>query len=152
MPTMTDAAIWQEIDTDPLAVGYAALGDVDAAAVLNSLTGHGAGSVPWGDVTHAQFVAIFAAPLAGVPSLSAALQAKWQWYHAMLSETDVVTMSLPIMQGIVGEFVTDLLATQQEIDAAKSRAACRAEVLWGAGSSPTWQDIARVRNVNGRAS
>lgn len=143
----TIAALAAELAADPQGLGYAAntgvANDAANAALLNALTGNGAGTITVSTIDRNSFLNITtpaAVRLAvGLGSdnetqLSAGVVAKWSAVLAQARAADDGSQ-IPV-DGIsaLGNPVTDLVMLESELAALTTRIGSRAEVLWGQGT------------------
>lgn len=150
---MTPAELNAEIQTDPMALGYAPfvnVSDNGIAALLNALTGQGAATIALktqskGAVLRGIIPALdqlaSGLTLANAP-ISSQVTQKWtNRFAALRSGDDSIVLDVNIL-GLLGQLVTDGLTTQPYIDAFTKRTGSRAEVLWGAGTNIQPHDVA----------
>lgn len=141
---MTPAALKTEIQSDPLALGYAAFiasgNDMVLAALLNAITGPGAATISRTAVTRGALLRGIIPALdqlaSGVDSVGVAIppatSAKWRnRFDALRASDSEVALDAPL-GGMLQQLVTDKLTSQPYIDAITKRTGSRAEVLFGA--------------------
>ena len=137
-------ALATELIKDPLKVGYAPLiasgSDTDLAALLNALTGPGAGTVPGDPISAADFVSkIAAVELISLTSLQ-------------LTQVQIVTaaqqikVAAPEVQKWIANTWPSNTApsTNAALSALVSRIGSRAEVLFGNGTVISDSDISKA--------
>ena len=145
-------ALKTELQTDPKSLGYASLitaGNTAALAnLLNATTGNGASTVALTTIDHDDFVAdILPDVLTVLPTLSATIQTKWQTILQQFSTSSEVLLTNATTQQLLGEAVTDGLATQAQVTAWTTRTCSRAEVLFGAGTVVAQSDVMMALGV-----
>ncbi len=153
---MDYTALKSELLTDPAKVGYASYmpagmpaNTAAIANLLNAATGPGAGVVALATIDHDDFVAdILPAVLTTLPTLSTALQTKWNTILAQFSTSSEVLLTNATTQTLLSGAVTDGLATQAQVTAWTTRAGSRAEVLFGAGTVAAQSDVMAALGVN----
>jgi hypothetical protein len=145
------SALKAELDTDPLALGYAALvtaGDDPAICeILNAATGEGVGAVAMTDRTKGEFLLAVAPAVLGLASLSDTLQRKWDRMLGLLTATDTVEVGHPGVSALLDVAVIDGVLTADQKAAILTRPGSRAEVLFGPGVTVTPFDAGSARNL-----
>lgn len=144
---MDTAALHAELTTDPMSVGYASAlsagNDAHCAAMLNALTGPGAGNVTLSSMSHDEFALMIAPAVFALGQSTQTLQTKWTPMLNLISGVTTVDLN-PSILGIVGQLVTDGLMAQAQIDDGITRPGSRAEILWGVGTVVQWIDVAHA--------
>ena len=85
--------------------------------------------------------------LSGIAALNGAntaMQNKWDRFLMVIKGLGGIRTSLPAVQSLLGQLVTDGLMTQQQIDAFVKRLASRGEVLLGTGIVISINDVAQT--------
>ena len=147
---LTDAALWTELHTDPLALGYASRTDVPAETLLNAKSYSSVLSV----MAREPFIYLISDMLFRVNSLpdtnssKAPLIALYTAQSALMGVVSNVIINSAAMQATFGLLIASGVTTQTEITALTSLPASRAEILWGAGTHVSYLDIGRVRVQN----
>lgn len=140
-----------ELQTDPVAMGYAAYlpgNPVGCALLLNSMASPGVASIavislPKGSVILA-IVPVLDQLATGITLAGAAIPqaiiTKWQQrFQALQAATDPLYIA-PLVP-MFNQAVTDGLTTSAYVQAITHRNGSRTEVLFGAGITVTWQDV-----------
>ena len=144
---MDYSALKTELTTDPKGLGYAAslasTNDVQTAALINAATGPGAAVVPLVSLSHGDFAMLIAPVVMGLSTATAALQAKWAPMLQLLGGVNTVNLTSEVM-GMLDDLSTDFPTPfpASAVTAATTKEGSRAEVLWGAGTVISWQDVA----------
>ena len=141
---MNTAQLKTELTTDPNGLGYAGKADAQLAALLNSFTGPGAAVVAIASMARSDFLLGIAPATFVLPSLSAALQSKWDRILSLARSADQINVASATVQALLATAVSDGVLTQAQSDAISKRTGSRAEVLFGAGTSVSELDIARA--------
>ena len=139
-------ALRAEIANDPAALGYAAnvtLGsDSGVAALLNA---PGASRINRGIVTTEVFLSDFGAQIAAIRSdnpagVKAGFSAVWD----LLTVPRTIDYGHPVVQGALANMVAAGVGglTSAQVSTTTTRAASRAEVLFGAGVAVSSNDVA----------
>lgn len=146
------AELATELTTDPAALGYAAhlnISDNAIADMLNSTTGTGAAVIMLARQSKAAIITGLIPALdqlaAGIgyagAQIDAPMRQKWlQRFDALRSGNDSIDLT-PQFMGMLGQLVSDGIISQPYIDAFTRRTGSRAEVLWGAGTTITPDDV-----------
>lgn len=134
------ASLQSEVTLNPAALQYVGSTDAQIAAILNTATPT---QVPLTNVTFSQLLNLIAVAdldtLASTASTNNALQ--------LLSLAGNLDCSKPNIQAlVVHAFSTTSPSTQVAIQAGLGKSGTRAEVLWGAGTVITEQQIGLARN------
>lgn len=144
---ISDDALWQEINGDPLGRGYAALTDAPCADLLNAK----AYALTVSEIPVTQFEYIVSDLLAAVDALpdgnpyKAPILAAYQQQAPLLTSVPTVHLTGTALQGIFGLLVSAGVVTAQQVAAYSQVPASRAEVLWGVGATVGFLDVGRVR-------
>jgi hypothetical protein len=142
------AVLKTELQTDPRGMDYAtpraAGNDTTLADLLNSPTGAGSGTVTVPSLARNDFLLALAPAYLVLPSLSQALQAKWDRILAVIRAADRIDLANPSVQALLAQAVTDGVLTQAQVNALGQRVGSRAEVLFGAGTVVSIQDVGRA--------
>jgi len=147
---LTDAALWTELHTDPLALGYASRTDVPVETLLNAKSYSSVLSV----MAREPFIYLISDMLFRVNSLpdtnssKAPLIALYTAQSALMGVVSNVIINSAAMQATFGLLIASGVTTQLEITALTSIPASRAEILWGVGTYVSYLDIGRVRVQN----
>lgn len=140
------------LTTGPLVTAcqpYLSTSHVAIADLFNSLTSAGAGPITLQSVSRGTLVMGMLTPFgrvhAGVDingaALPTAVQAKWLAFASLFSAADaIVTLSSGLLTELQSA-VTDLVATQAEVDAFTKRTGSYGEVLLGEGISLVHEDV-----------
>ncbi len=147
LTTTQITALTSELRNDPAGLGYSANvesgNDAANAALLNSLTGAGAGSVPSDPMARDQVLLNLAPALITLASLSDTLQAKWDRILSVLQSADTLAIGNTNVQGLFTAAVSDgVLTSEQAAAFPATRTGSRAEVLFGNGTVVTDEDVA----------
>lgn len=142
------AALKSELTTDPLSLGYAAPRAAGAmqtiADILNATTGPGAATVTYASLSRDAFVSGLRPGLFALPTLSAAIQAK----YSLLIQSVIGTVDAVVIDATTLAFLADAVAdgvmTQAQVTAFTTRTGSRAEVLLGTGTAVQWQDVVQA--------
>ena len=147
---LTDAALWTELHTDPLGLGYASRTDVPAETLLNAKSYSSVLPV----MAREPFIYLISDMLFRVNSLpdtnsnKAPLIALYTAQSALIGVVSNVIVTSAAMQATFGLLIASGVTTQAEITALTSLPASRAEILWGVGTHVSYLDIGRVRVQN----
>ena len=147
---LTDAALWTELHTDPLGLGYASYTDVPVETLLNAKSYSSVLSV----MAREPFIYLISDMLFRVNSLpdtnsnKARLIALYTAQSALMGVVSNVIINSAAMQSTFGLLIASGVTTQAEITALTSLPASRAEILWGVGTHVSYLDIGRVRVQN----
>ena len=139
---MDYAALKTEITTDPKALGYApyvASGSDGSIADLLNAMGTDVITIP--DYTKEQFSTGIIPAVLALATASTALQSKWDRLLSMTLAQSVIHYS--VAAPLLSILVSDGLITQSQIDAFTKRPGSRAEVLFGAGTVISSEDVAK---------
>jgi len=139
------AALKEEIELDPVALGYSEyLEKGSDKGIMRLLNKADTGTISRGFVTRSEFVAIYAAPLLGVVALAEDRRWTYQWLYNMLSCMELIDLSNPTIVNVIAVFAADGLCTPEEAAELRMRPCTRAETLFGEGASVGLDDIARA--------
>ena len=151
---MDYVALKTELTTDPKGLGYASTlptSDIATAALLNNLTGPGAGTVTIPSFTRGQLLDLSipmedqlntGSNVSGV-AFTQLLINKWDGrFNALRSGDSVIQLSA--ISNLLNSAVTDGLTTSAYITQITTRTGSRAEVLFGAGTIVQHQDISKA--------
>lgn len=138
-----------EIANDPEDVGYAqhasSGADTLVAALLNARTGAGAGDVTEPVLAKGDFVLAITPALARIDALeNASLRTVWGRYWEAIQCAETFRVADPRLAGLLDLAVTHGVLTAEERAAVGVRTGSRAEVLWGAGTVVSADDVARA--------
>lgn len=140
------------LTTGPLVAAcqqYLTTSHVAIADLFNSLTGAGAAPITLPSVSRGTLVMGMLTPFgrvhAGVDingaTLVTAIQSKWLGFASLFSSADPVVELSPALLAELQSAVTDLVATQAEVDAFTKRTGSLSEVLFGAGTNIVHEDV-----------
>lgn len=143
---MDIAALNTELTTDPSSIGYASLitaqNWVEIAALLNDAAGAGAATIAMPTMENQSFVIAF------LPYLATALGSSKGAFYAILWQTilslPVIDFSTASVSGLMAQAVADGILTTDQATALNQRMGARAEVLFGVGTTVSWQDVSRA--------
>lgn len=147
---MNNAALQSELQNDPAGMGYAPLveaaDDIAISGLMNAIEGPGAGVVTIPTLTRGQFLLNIVAPVgAALLKASPTLQAKWTFYLDLAKASEEIHITTPVIQSLLAALISDGIASQEIIDAATKRTGSRAEVLFGAGTVISPEQIGAAR-------
>lgn len=143
---MTPAQLTQlksELQTDPLAIGYApyvtAGNDNECAALINALTGPGAATITIPSYSSDAFATGILPAVMALGAATTALQTKWQYVlqTALSRQLIQYAAASPLLSALVA----DGLLTSAQVTAFTTRIGGRAEFLWGAGTQVSPVDV-----------
>jgi hypothetical protein len=138
----------KELEADPLGLGYAPLlasgNDTGLCALLNSRIGPGTGVVSLSSVSRTDFLLACAPAYLVLPTLNAAVQAKWDRILAVIGAADRIDCTDPRVQALLSAAVIDGVLTSDQATAINQRTGSRAEVLLGAGVALTESDVVQA--------
>jgi H+/Cl- antiporter ClcA len=137
MPNFTPAQLLAELNTDPAAIGYAALiaagNDAGVAALLNAPT---TTSVYRNNIgVHEVVAAIAPADFAGLTTLQVAK------LQLLFTGTTTIDASSPNTRALFVGIFAGMATSSASLTALASRPGSRAEVLWGTGTVVTGNDV-----------
>ena len=142
-----------EINTDPLALGYAPFvssgGDQSIADMLNSSTGHGSATVKLTIMGRGEFLLSLVPAIATLATLSSTIENKWDRLITVACANETIDISSPVVGAILDSAVQDGLLTSQQRSVIGTRTGSRAETLFGAGVVVTHNDIAKALRPEG---
>lgn len=134
-----------EISTDPEGLGLGELYDEGqyqgVANALNSLTGPGAASINLPSVSKDNFILAIAPALLVIPTLSSDLQTKWNLILNTVLGVNLIDLTNSNVTDLLEDAVSDGVLTSDQVTAATTRIGSRAEVLWGAGTVVSAEDV-----------
>lgn len=140
---MDFAALATELNTDPKALGFAALiaakNDQGCADLLNRASGAGAQSVFRNDIAPREIIQAIAAA-----DFTAATQLQISKLSLMLASAPIDATLANVRANLQGIFSGASAATTNALTAVASRTGSRAEVLLGVGTVVGWQDVAKA--------
>jgi hypothetical protein len=131
------------------AADLAAAQDQAVADLFNATTGAGAGTLRVASLSRNDFLLAISPVYLVLPSLSDAIQRKWDRILLILTGSDRVDLTDGRVAALLASAVTDGVLTQAQSDGIGVRACSRGETLYGAGAVVTAQNIADVRRING---
>lgn len=138
-----------ELQTDPEGLGYAELlynaQDQKVADLLNRKTGAGAELVVLPSLTRSQLLLALVPVLTYLTELSSSTQEKWKLILQVICSVEAIEMLDPRVQAIFDAAVEDGIMTQEYADSIGTRLGSRAEVLWGAGTIITADQVGAAR-------
>lgn len=152
MPTLAE-----ELAADPLSLGYAPLltvaDDSAVAALLNARTGAGTDTLTLARLPRNEWLAgtvsVAVRVEIGVGTdaqpLDAVARAKWRAVIEQARASDPGSLINLGLLSILGDPVSDRVMAQGELDALTTRIGSRAEVLWGAGTIITPDQVGAAR-------
>ena len=150
---MDAATLETEIQTDPRALGYAALlaagNDAGIAALLNAVTGSGAATIALASIDRNTFLKITTAAAIRVATgigsdggaLAAGAAVKWGAVLAQARAADPGSQIDLTLLPSLGDPSADRVMAPSELAALTTRTGSRAEVLFGPGTIITPSDI-----------
>src|SRR5438552_1527899 len=150
---MDAAILGTEIQTDPKALGYAALvaagQDADVAAALNARSGPGAATISLAAIDRNTFLKITTAAAIRVATgigsdgaaLAAGAAAKWGAVLAQARAADPGSQIDLTLLPSLGDPSADRVMAPSELAALTTRTGSRAEVLFGPGTVVTPSDV-----------
>lgn len=122
----------------------------DAYAIANYYAVATATQVTVPSLPKADFMLGTIAGVAAINGASTVLQNKWDRLLQVVLAMDPIRTSLPAVQSILAQLVTDGLMTRPQVDAFSKRPATRVENLLGAGITIDAVDVAEAMyNPNG---
>ena len=122
---------------------YSGKSDVEVAAILNDAKGDQAGEVDADVLTKGEFLLKIVPATLRLPTLSEAIQKKWDRILALAEAATEFHVNDANIQGLLALAVADGLLTADEAEAVKKKAGSRGETL-GFGRVEYW-DVARAR-------
>jgi hypothetical protein len=139
-------ALYTEITTDPLKLGYAGLSPSAQAAILNSPTGAGSGAVNRlmvriDDPAVAAMLAYALKQLHGMVSTNPSLVAYYQTVIATINSVGFMQPQDVNTQAVISAAISDGVLDAAIVAPVSTRTGSRAEVLFGDGTVVMWQDI-----------
>ncbi|MBV9849821.1 MAG: hypothetical protein JO250_09135 [Armatimonadetes bacterium] len=153
MPIDT-AALRQELATDPLGLGYAALTDVPAADALNAPHY----SLPATTLPQVSFLHQLADMLVAVSQIptgdsrypaAQGILADWNILQPIVTTLPSINPQQQSFTGIFTALAGMGVITQAQLTSLTTVPASRAEVLFGSGTLITHLDVAQARQPNG---
>lgn len=137
-----------EINTDPLTMGYAPFitsgADLAIADLLNSATGNGTAQINIILMPRGDFLISLLPGIAALSGMSAALQTKWDRLITVACANDNIAVSSLAVGAILDIAVQDGLLTSQQRNVIGKRTGSRAEVIFGAGTVVNHSDVAKA--------
>jgi hypothetical protein len=131
---MDYTALKNEIQQGPQ---YASKGDADIAGLLNTI---GTTNVTLASIDKDTFLLAIAPAYLSLPTLSDALQKKWDRILGVIGSAERITFTSTVSY-LLSQAVTDGVLTQDQVSAVNQRPGTRAEVLFGAGTVVTQSDV-----------
>ena len=153
---MDYTALASEVNSDPAALGLAALvaagSDAGVAAALNEVRTGDAYLVNKGMMSRAQFVFDWSSIMIRIPGLASGKAPFWQFACQLILGADQIDVGSALLNGTLTngsltgglrqQAVADGLCTDAEWAGCAYRQGSRAEVLWGAGTTVSANDVA----------
>lgn len=118
--------------------------DLGVAANLNSLTGAGTGIVFVSPMARDDFLLKLAPVYLQLPNMSGVVQQKWDRILGVIRAADVVEVAKPAVQNLLATAVADGVLTWPQASGVAARIGSRAEVLFGAGTVLSQNDISKA--------
>lgn len=133
-----------ELQNDPLKLGYITSDDVANAIILNSTKGTGSAVITLSTLSRLTFLEVLLQVGLTFSSLSTALQAKWNVVmNIALQLPDGAEESNNIIQQVIQAAITDGVMTQTQVNSFIQRMGSRAEVLFGQNTFITASDVSK---------
>lgn len=131
------ALLKQEIEKDPLGLGYGPLmdrgSDADVAVILNDKSGPGGGVIQLPSIPLSDFLGATLPAIVALQGKTSDVQAKWDRLINIVTSLPTVTLT-PTVRIILQGLVVDGLMGSDDVNAIGTRQGSRAEVLFGPGT------------------